>query len=131
MDAVYDDTDRINIKYEISNPSNHIKKLKSQFYWNRVKHDMTDARRESSAGFAAGYMMRTYTEAETFGGKLESDIAVRGGELTLGIDYYLRNWDAENTLPVGKQKMIPDVDSSDIGTYLEYGLFPETLGGCC
>jgi len=133
MDAVYDDTERLNVKYEISDLSNRIKKLKAQFYWNRVKHDMTDERRVSSTGFASGYMMRTYAEAKTFGGKLESDIAVHSGRLTAGIDYYLRNWDAENTLPIGKQKMMPDVDSSNVGTYLEYGrLFGEdfrlTLG---
>ena len=121
MDAVYDNTDRLNVKYEIPDISNRIKNLKAQFYWNQVKHDMTDERRVSSTGFASGYMMRCYAEAKTFGGKLESDITVHSGRLTAGIDYYLRNWDAENTLPIGKQKMMPDVDSSNIGTYLEYG----------
>ncbi len=120
MDAVYDNTDRLKLKYEIPDISNCIKNLKVQFYWNQVKHDMTDERRVSSTGFASGYMMRTYAEAETFGGKFESDIAVRGSDLTFGIDYYHRNWDADNTLPIGKQKMMPDVDSSDIGAYLEY-----------
>jgi len=120
MDAVYDDTDRLNVTYEIPDISNRIKNLKAQFYWNQVKHDMTDERRVSSTGFASGYMMRCYAEAKTFGGKLESDITVHRGRLTAGIDYYLRNWDAENTLPIGKQKMMPDVDSRNIGTYLEY-----------
>ena len=121
MDAVYDDTDRLNVKYEIPDIPSRIKKLKAQFYWNQVRHDMTDWRRVSSTGFASGYMMKCYAEAETLGGKLESDIAFHNGRLTVGIDYYLRNWDAENTLPIGKQKMMPDVDSSNIGTYLEYG----------
>ena len=122
MDAVYDDTDRLNMTYEIPDISNCIKKLKVQFYWNRVKHDMTDWRRVSSTGFVLGYMMKCYAEAETFGGKLESDIAVYKGRLTVGIDYYLRNWDAENRLPARKQKMIPDVDTDNIGTYCEYNL---------
>ncbi len=120
MDAVYDDTDRLNMNYEISSPGHHIKKLKAQFYWNQVKHDMTDEKRLSSMGFDE-YKMRCYAEAATFGGKFESDIFLPNGILTLGVDYYFRNWEAENTLPMGKQKMMPDVDSSNIGTYMEYG----------
>ena len=120
MDAVYDDTDRLNMHYEVSILGHRIEKLKAQFYWNQVKHDMTDERRNSSIGFGE-YKMKCYAEAETFGGKLESSIALHSGSLTLGIDYYSRNWEAENTLPTGKQKMMPDVDSSNIGTYLEYG----------
>ncbi len=120
MDAVYDDTDRLNMNYEISAPGHYIKKFKAQFYWNQVKHDMTDEKRLSSLGFDE-YKMRCYAEAETLGGKLESDILLSGGILTLGVDYYFRNWDAENTLPMRKQKMIPDVDSSNMGTYMEYG----------
>lgn len=127
MDAVYDDTDRLNVTYEASDLPSRIERLKAQFYWNRVKHDMTDWRRVSSSGEMAAYtgykyMMKTYAETETYGGKLESDIIVPIGKLTVGVDYYLRNWDAENTLPMlGKRKMMPDVDSRNIGTYLEYG----------
>ncbi|MDY6971924.1 MAG: TonB-dependent receptor [Thermodesulfobacteriota bacterium] len=120
MDAVYDDTDRLNVTYEASDLPNRIERLKAQFYWNQVRHDMTDSKRVSSLDFASGYMMRCYAEAETFGGKVESDIVAHTGELTIGVDYYLRNWDADNTLPIGEQKMMPDVDSRNIGTYLEY-----------
>ena len=127
MDAVYDDTNRLNVTYEASGLQNRIERLKAQFYWNQVKHDMTDWRRVSSSGPMAAYtgykyMMRCYAEAETFGGKVESGIRVPTGNLTIGVDYYLRNWDAENTLPlpIGNQKMMPDVDSRNIGTYLEY-----------
>ena len=121
MDAVYDDTDRVNVTYEVSDLPNRIENLKAQFYWNQVKHDMTDWRRESSSGFDAGYMMKTYAEAKTFGGKVESDITLNRGELIVGLDYSIRNWDAKNRLPIGTQKMMPDVDSMNIGTYLEYG----------
>lgn len=125
MDAVYDDTDRFNLTYEASALPNLIDRLKAQFYWNKVEHDMTDYRRVSSSGPTAAYtgyeyMMKTYAEAETYGGKLESDISVPVGILTIGVDGYLRNWDAENTLPIGTQKMMPDVDSRNIGAYLEY-----------
>ena len=120
MDAVYDDTNRFNVDYEVSDLPNRVEKLKAQFYWNQVKHDMTDWRRVSSSGFDTGHKMRCYAEAETFGGKVESDIRVPMGNLTIGVDYYLRNWDAENTMPMGKQKMMPDCDSRNIGTYLEY-----------
>ena len=120
MDAVYDDTDRLNVTYEASDLPDRIERLKTQFYWNRVRHNMTDWKRVSSLEFTSGYMMKCYAEAETFGGKVESDLVVHIGELTIGVDYYLRNWDAKNTLPIGEQKMMPDVDSRNIGTYLEY-----------
>lgn len=121
MDAVYDDTDRLNVTYEVSDFVNRIERLKAKFYWNQVKHDMADWKRESSSGFDAGYMMRCYAEAKTVGGKVESDIRIPMGDLTIGVDYYLRNWDAENTLPIGRQKMMPDCDTRNIGAYIEYG----------
>jgi len=120
MDAVYDDTDRLHVKYEVSDPFKGVKKLKAGFYWNQVKHDMTDWRRESSSGSPSGYSMKTYAESGTSGGKMEGDFQLHSGILTVGVDYYLRNWDSDTTLMTGTQDSIPDVDTEDMGTYLEY-----------
>ena len=125
MDAVFDNTDRLQVKYEASDPFEGVKKLKAHFYWNQVKHDMTNWRREASSGPMAAYTgykysMKTYAEAGTSGGKMEGDFQLHSGILTVGIDYYLRNWDADTTLTTGAQDSIPDVDTEDLGTYLEY-----------
>jgi len=120
MDAVYDDTDRVNISYERLNVCKLIEKIKAQFYFNQVKHVMTDERRVSSLGWVSGYMMKTYAETNTFGGKVESDLFVDTGTLSVGADYYFRNWDAINRLPTGIQKMMPDVDLSNFGVFVAY-----------
>jgi len=120
MDAVYDDTDRVNWTYEASNTFGGVERLKAQFYWNQVRHKMTDWRRVSSIGRPTGYMMKTYAETKTYGGKVGFEFNVYEGILAIGVDYYLRNWETETTLPTGTQDSIPDVDLGDIGTYVEY-----------
>ncbi|MBW1805807.1 MAG: TonB-dependent receptor [Deltaproteobacteria bacterium] len=120
MDAVYDDTDRVNWTYEASNVLRGVEKLSAQFYWNQVRHKMTDWRRVSSVGWATGYMMKTFAETRTFGGNVGLEFNVYEGVLAAGVDYYLRNWEADTTLPTGIQDSIPDVDVRDVGTYAEY-----------
>lgn len=120
MDAVYDDTDRVNWTFEASDPLRGVEKLTVQVYWNQVRHKMTDWRRVSSTGFATGYMMKTFAETETYGGDVGLEFDVYEGILAIGVDCYLRNWDAETTLPTGIQDSIPDVDAWDVGTYAEY-----------
>ena len=120
MDAVYDNTDRFNIAYEGKDFSGVINKLEAQFYFNQVKHDMTDWRRASSLGWAQGYMMRTFAETYTYGGKIGLELCLGDGMLSFGMDYYMRNWDAETTLPTGTQDSVPDVDMNNTGFYFEY-----------
>lgn len=120
MDAVYDNTDRFNIAYEGKHFSGLIDKVVAQFYYNRVKHDMTDWRRVSSIGWPDGYMMRTYAETYIYGGKIGLDLNLGKGSLFLGIDHYMRNWDAETTFPTGVQDSVPDVDVKNTGFYFEY-----------
>ncbi len=120
MDAVFDDTNRVNWTYNITKPHPCIEKTMFQLYWNNVRHDMTDWRRVSSAGQARGYSMRTFAESETFGGKVGLEMSAGAGLLSFGADYYLTNWDTDTTLPTGTQDSVPDVDMSDMGAYLEY-----------
>jgi iron complex outermembrane recepter protein len=120
MDAVYDDADRVNWTYTISEIVPCIEKIQVQAYWNQVEHDMTDARRVSSVGRPAGYSMRTFAESRTTGGKLSADTLVGAGRLAFGADYYLRWWDTDTTLATGTQDSIPDVDVNDVGAFLEY-----------
>ena len=119
MDAVYDNTNRVSWSYEIDTPGGFIKNAGIKLYWNNVRHDMTDERRASSTGFASGYSMRTFAETETYGAQLNMEADIEKSRLSFGIDYYLRNWDAETTLPTGTQNSMPDVDISNFGLYAE------------
>jgi len=119
MDAVYDNTNRASWSYEIDSIGSFIRNVEIQIYWNNVRHDMTDERRVSSTGFPAGYSMRTFAKTETYGAKLNMAVSNDTDKLSFGIDYYLRNWDAETTLPTGTQHSMPDVNISNIGVYAE------------
>lgn len=128
MDANYDDTDRINVVYKIDNIADIFNALKVQAYWNKVKHLMTDEKRCSSTSnpaacsgnLARPYGMSTYAETETQGGKIEGQLKAFG-ETSIGLDYYLRNWDNTTTLKPSymDQASVPDVDVKNIGIYIE------------
>lgn len=133
MDANYDDTNRFGVLYNIDNIG-PLKTLKLQVYWNKVKHDMTDEKRCSSTmdpsmcegDLPRPYLMRTYAETETFGGRIEGQLSLFG-ETKVGIDYYLRNWDNVTTMAMKSgmmymymdQPSVPDVDTKNIGLYVE------------
>ncbi|MEN3028692.1 MAG: TonB-dependent receptor [Aquificaceae bacterium] len=117
MDAIYDNTDRLNLTYSIKN------RLRLQFYFTQVKHDMTDQYRVSSDNMPRPYSMRTYADTRTYGGRIEGKI----GGFTLGLEAYRRNWEAVNyrrmytgANPYTPVHMIPDVDITNIGVYGEY-----------
>ena len=120
MDAEYDDTNRVNWSYEIRHLNPRLDSLRVQAYWNNVRHDMTDAKRQSSFASDSGYSMRTFAETEILGGKADIEGALGSGQLSAGMDCYFRNWDAETTLPTGIQDSVPDVETTDIGAYFEY-----------
>ena len=120
MDADYDDTDRVNLAYEADNFLGPLEKLTFQIYWNQVEHLMTDNKRGTSIGWPIGYMMKTYAETRTYGGKAAVEVNLLEGILSLGADYFLRNWDTETTLPTGLQPSVPDVDLENVGAFLEY-----------
>ncbi len=131
MDSPTDNTDRINIKYEVERAGETLSGMKFQAYLNKVEHDMTDERRcssKSDKGTCSGdlpraYSMRTYAESETKGLKAEGEFLALGGTTALGIDYYERNWDATTTMYMKSmymdQSSMPDVDINSFGIFLE------------
>ncbi len=120
MDADYDNSDRLNWTSDFNDLFQMNENIKLQLYLNRVKHDMTDSRRVSSIGFASGYMMRTFAETHTCGANIAVENRFYEGLLSFGFNYYLRNWEAETTLPTGTQDSVPDVDIENMGAYLSY-----------
>ena len=119
MDAVYDDADRVNGRWDLKRALGFVQSLSAQGYYTRVAHWMTDAKRVSSSGMAREYSMATMATTDTQGGKVEA--AVPGG--TVGVEVYRRGWDAQTQLAMAKyqpQYSIPDVTLTSAGLYGEF-----------
>jgi iron complex outermembrane receptor protein len=119
MDALWDDTDRVNLRYEATGLGARRASVRAQGYFTQVDHWMTDERRTSSLARARAYSMGTLADTRTVGGKAE---AVLGG-LTLGAEAYERRWDATNEMAgsgYAPQAMIPDVRVRVGGVFGEY-----------
>jgi iron complex outermembrane receptor protein len=119
MDALWDDTDRVNLRYEATRLGARHASLRAQGYFTRVDHWMTDERRTSSLAKPRDYSMGTQAATRTAGGKVE---AVVGG-LTVGGEGYERRWDATNEMAGSgyvSQAMIPNVVVRVGGVFAEY-----------
>jgi len=116
MDAVYDDTDRINFGYQIADVSGSVRSVRTQVYFSRVHHWMTDEYRVSSLNMPRSYSMGTLASTRALGGKFEADVA----GVTLGLETYARDWFAATEM-AGRaykpQYSIPDVNVTTIGVY--------------
>ncbi|MBE0616672.1 MAG: TonB-dependent receptor [Proteobacteria bacterium] len=131
MDADYDRTHRLNGTYRVEELSSLLSTLELQAYWDRVDHLMDNRYRKAAVGTPDDYTMSTDADTTTWGAKLVGDWAVgERGALKTGVDYYRRNWNADNTLVMpgqgggmwmsNDQPMIPDVDLDNWGVFAEY-----------
>ena len=124
MDGAYDKTHRLNWTTTLQDVTTVLPKMQFQVWYNQVDHLMDDTQRVTSIGKPRDYMMQTDAETMTFGSKLNGEIPLGSGNLTTGIDFYQRNWDATNEAAVWlnytPQPMIPDVDINNIGVFAEY-----------
>jgi iron complex outermembrane recepter protein len=119
MDALWDDTDRLNLRYEATGLGARRASVRAQGYFTQVDHWMTDEKRTSSIGRPRAYSMGTRAETRTVGGKAE---AVLGG-LSVGAEGYERYWDATNEMAgssYAPQAMIPGVTVRTGGVFAEY-----------
>jgi len=119
MDAIRDDTDRANVRYEKAPAGAASTGLRGQAYFTQVDHWMTDEARVSSVGKPRAWSMGTQADTRTAGAKLE---AVRAG-LSLGLEAYERRWDATNEMAgsgYAPQSMIPGVRVRVGGLFAEY-----------
>lgn len=125
MDADYDRTHQLNWTYRIEKISTMVQDLKLQIYWNRVTHLMDDSLRQSSVGRPRSYSMQTDASTQVYGIKLNSSLAAGPGVLSVGADYYNRNWDAVNRTAANAYvdtAMIPDVYTDNLGFFAGYEL---------
>jgi iron complex outermembrane receptor protein len=137
MDADYDRTHRLNATYGLEELSDVLKALELQVYWDRVDHLMDNRYRKAAVGTPDDYTMSTDADTTTWGAKLKGEWAAgERGTLKTGVDFYRRNWNADNTLVMfnagtglwmaNDQPMIPDVDLDNWGLFAEY---TRPLGG--
>lgn len=119
MDAVYDDTNRINAGYQVNNLSGVVRSLRFQAYFTKVNHWMTDEYRTSSQNVAREYSMGTLAKTEALGGKFETLLT----DLTIGLEAYHREWGGTTQMAgssYAPQYSIPNVRTDSFGLYAEY-----------
>jgi iron complex outermembrane receptor protein len=119
MDAVYDDTDRINAGYQINDLSGLMRSVQIQAYFARVDHWMTDQYRASSMNLARDYSMGTLAGTQALGGKIETML----NSVKIGIEAYHREWNGTTSMAgsgYAPQYSIPDVSTDNFGLYSEY-----------
>lgn len=111
MDALIDDTDSFNIKYELSNLANFSDKLSLKAYHSKVKHLMSTEFRNTAM------IMDAPVTATIYGATLENSIK----DLDIGIDFSHRNWDGTKGTRANPSAniLIPDVNTKNIALYLK------------
>ena len=120
MDAVYDDADRLGLRYERADGDGAVTALSAQAYVTWVDHWMTDEYRTSSASMPRAYSMGTDADTRTWGGKLQASVF---RTTALGAEAFRREWDA-STLLAGRlyrpQASIPGVTIDTAGLFAEH-----------
>lgn len=119
MDAIYDNTDRLNLTYEISPGRGPWTAFRLNANFSQVRHWMTDAFRITSLDKPRDYSMGTLASTGVWGAKLEADIA----RWTLGVEAYDRGWNARTEMAgmsYAPQASIPDAVTRALGAYADY-----------
>lgn len=118
MDAVYDDTDRLNLLYEATRLDGTVKGLVARASYARVDHWMTDESRLSSVTAPRGWSMGTDASTQTSEARLEARLA----SATVGVEAGRRRWDASTAMAgmgYREQATIPDVKTDTVGLFAE------------
>lgn len=118
MDALWDNADRLSVDYEAPALGSRLTGLKTQVYWSRVDHWMTDEFRGSSLTASRSYSMGTDASTYTAGGRVEAQF----GATSVGGEAYRRNWNTETRLAgmgYAAQYSIPDVNIDSFGVFVE------------
>jgi iron complex outermembrane receptor protein len=118
MDAVYDDTDRLNLLYEAIGFQGAVKGLAARVSYSRVDHWMTDESRLSSVDTPRGWSMGTDAKTETSEARLE----VRLAGASVGVEAGRRHWNASTAMAgmgYEEQPTIPDVTTETVGLFAE------------
>ena len=98
MDAIWDDSDIINLEYQIRNLGSYSKVVDLQFYNSQVDHPMTIKYRKSA--LTKGDITNHLT-TEMQGIKLKNSFDISNTYVTVGLDTSTRNWDGKYYKSVG------------------------------
>jgi iron complex outermembrane receptor protein len=118
MDAIYDDSDRVQVSYERQRTGGWFTGLKTQAYFTQVDHWMTDEYRTSSSAMPRAWSMGTMADTQTVGGRVVGIVR----EASVGLEAYEREWNTTTEL-AGRgyrpQNSIPGVSTRAIGLFVE------------
>lgn len=124
MDALYDDSDLINMDYTIKGIAPWSKSLDIQVYKSTVEHPMSTLYRDASGAASANEMI-SYLESDMRGLKITNSLDLDDTtSLTVGIDTSRRNWDGTYTgkgtaSGITGRKSIDDVDTKNVALFTE------------
>ena len=129
MDALYDDSDIINLDYTLKDLGSYSKALEFQYYLSKVEHPMSTYYRISSSvpplptvtNSDNERISKLTTRTEGFKVKNSFDLNTTA-ELKYGVDYSKRNWDGKyeiKAMPMVNRKSIDDVDTENKAVFAE------------
>ena len=122
MDALYDDSNILNIEYSAKHLGRYSKALDVQYYSSDVEHPMSNFYRIASGPDSANELI-SYLTTDTQGVKIKDSFDLSSSsELTLGVDASMRNWDGTYEgkgmrAGVTGNKSIDDVDTENTGVF--------------
>lgn len=132
MDALYDDSDIVNLDYVISDLGELSKELNIQVYDSQVEHPMSTFYRKSSGADSANERISKLT-TQMSGAKIINAMDVsETSELKIGLDFSRRNWDGTyegfgTSAGITGLKSIPDVDTENQALFVELNQNYEAL----
>lgn len=118
MDGVSDDTDRVDLGWELARDHGVLRSVSTRAYYSRVRHWMTDGLRMSGASAPRGWSMGSQADTDTWGGRVDAELA----GVTVGVEAVRRGWNI-TTMMAGMQYRpqysLPDVTVDGLGAYAE------------
>ncbi|MGD2052786.1 MAG: TonB-dependent receptor [Gammaproteobacteria bacterium] len=124
MDALFDDSNILNIEYTAKDLARFSKSLDVQYYSSDVEHPMSNFYRIASGPDSANELI-SYLTTDTQGVRIKDSFDISSSsELTLGIDTSLRNWDGAyegkgTRAMLTGNKSIDDVDTENAGVFAQ------------
>lgn len=124
MDALYDDSDILNLDYSINNLGGWSKELDFQYYFSKVEHPMSNYYRVSSGPNSVNEKI-SKLETRMDGFKIKNTFELsEDTEILYGVDLSKRNWDGVYTgegmqAPIDGLISIDDVDTENKALFVE------------
>jgi len=124
MDALYDDSNILNIEYSAKDLGRYSKSLDVQYYSSDVEHPMSTFYRKSSGPDSANEKI-SFLTTDMQGVKIKDSFDLNNSsELTIGVDASLRNWDGTyegkgTSAGITGRKSIDDVDTENTAIFTE------------